>query len=158
MKKNEKKRILILVVILAIAFIIFFAMISKKDDNTNENDITNVEDNQQQFYEELEDGTKLNTSTKLKETKNVEGLEIRNIQLTNKDNQTVLLAEVENKSRKEEDKEIIIDVTILDKQSKEIGTIGGMIAPLKKGEKTQLNISAMMDYANAYDFQVKIRE
>lgn len=157
MKKNEKKRILILAILLVIALIIFFIMTRRKENNTNENDTTNVTENQQQFYEELEDGTKLNTSTKLKEAKNVEGLEIRNIQLTNKDNQTILLAEVENKSR-QEDKETLIDVTILDKESNEIGTIGGMIAPLKKGEKTQLNISAMIDYANAYDFQVKIRE
>ena len=33
-----------------------------------------------------------------------------------------------------------------------------MIAPLKEGEKTQLNISAMQDYTDAYDFKVTIKK
>lgn len=154
MKVNEKKWILILTAILVIALVIFFAIRIGKGKNPNVG--TNVGEKEEQYYEELEDGTKLNTSTKLNATKNVNGLEVRDIQLTNKDNQTVLLAEVENKSGKAIE-ETIIDITIIDKDGKELGTIGGMIAPLKEGEKTQLNISAMQDYVEAYDFQITVK-
>lgn len=156
MKTNEKKWILILAVILVIAIIVFFVMRLGKGKNTEQNGATNGAGNTEQFYEELDDGTKLNVSTKLNQTKTVNGLEIGNIQLTNKDNQTVLLAEVENKSGKAIE-ETLIDVTLIDKDGNELGTIGGMIAPLKEGGKTQLNISAMQDYAEAYDFQVTVR-
>ena len=154
MKANEKKWILILTALLVIALVIFFAIRIGKGKNPNGG--TKVGEKEEQYYEELEDGTKLNTSTKLNATKNINGLEVRDIQLTNKDNQTVLLAEVENKSGKAIE-ETIIDVTIIDKDGKELGTIGGMIAPLKEGEKTQLNISAMQDYVEAYDFQITIK-
>lgn len=153
MKANEKKLIIILVIIIAIALIIFFVRKGKKDEIPNQSMGQNT---QQQFYQELEDGTKLNKSTKLNETKTVNGLEIGNIQLTNKENQTVLLAEIENKSGKDI-KETTIDITLLDQEGNQLGTIGGMIAPLKVGEKTQLNISAMRDYSNSYDFKVTVK-
>ena len=157
MKTNEKKWIIILAVILVIAIIVFLVLRIGKGKNDNQKSGTSGAGNPEQYYEELEDGTKLNISTKLNQTKTVDGLEIGKIQLTNKDNQTVLLAEVENKSGKVTE-ETLIDVTIIDKDGKELGTIGGMIAPLKEGEKTQLNISAMQDYTDAYDFKFTIKK
>lgn len=153
MKKNEKIFILGLVIITIIVAIVFIASRSAKKKENNqpeENQVT------EEYVKVLEDGTKLNTSTKLNETKNVNGLQIGNIQLTNQNEQSVLLAEVTNNSGKDTDV-ILIDIILLDKNGDEIVTVGGIIAPMKQGEKTQLNTSMTLDYANAYDFKVVVK-
>mgnify|MGYP001032292284 CR=1 FL=1 len=84
MKTSKKNLILLLIVILVIIIMIFFVVMSRKGKNTNENVVGNNETNvidqegKMQFYEELEDGTKINTSEKLKETKTLNGLETIN--------------------------------------------------------------------------------
>lgn len=153
MKKNEKIFILGLVIITIIVAIVFIASRSAKKKESNqpeENQVT------EEYVKVLEDGTKLNTSTKLNETKNVNGLQIGNIQLTNQNEQSVLLAEVTNNSGKDTDV-MLIDIILLDKNGDEIVTVGGIIAPMKQGEKTQLNTSMTLDYANAYDFKVVVK-
>ena len=72
MKKNEKIIISILLVVLVIAIIVFTVNKNKKEENNNENVNTETENNvTEEFVQVLEDGTKLNTSTKLNETKQV---------------------------------------------------------------------------------------
>ncbi len=152
MKANEKKGIIILIVVaIIIIAVIFFATRGKKtntDSNTEENNTVKEE-----FVQVLEDGTKLNTSSKLSETKIVNGLEFGNIQLTMKDGMSVLLADVKNNTGKATEMQLV-DVTLLDKEGKEIVTVGGIIAPLENGASTQFNTSMTLDYANAYDFKV----
>ena len=46
---------------------------------------------------------------------------------------------------------------LLDKNGKEIVTVGGIIKALKPGEKTQFNTSMTLDYANTYDFKIVIK-
>lgn len=155
MKPNEKKLILILLVITVIVAIIFFATREKKNtEDTN----TTVEENNvvEEFVQVLEDGTKLNTSTKLNEAKEVNGLKFENIQLTEQNGQSVLLADVTNNSDKTTDL-TLVDVVLLDKDGNEIVTVGGIISPLQAGEKTQFNTSMTLDYANAYDFRIVIK-
>ena len=101
----------------------------------------------------LEDGTKLNTSTKLSETKTVDGLKIGNIQLTMQNGQSVLLADAENDTGKDIDI-MLLDIILLDKNGNELTTIAGIVGDLKVGEKQRLNSSVTSDYANAYDFKV----
>lgn len=154
MKKNEKKMILVLLIILVIAIIIFAVNKNKKGDN-NEN---TLEENNavEEFVQVLEDGTKLNTSTKLNETKEVNGLKFENIQFTEQNGQSVLLADVTNNSGKATDL-TLVDVILLDKNGDEIVTLGGIISPLQPGAKTQFNTSMTLDYANAYDFEIVIK-
>ena len=153
MKKNEKRMILILLLILIIAIIIFIVNKNKKEDNKEEN-INKNNITTEEFVEVLEDGTKANTSKELKRPKEIEGLEITNIQLTEKEGQTVLLANVTNSTEK--DTEVIgINIVILDKKGEEIAKIPGAIPPLKTRETKQLNIGITEDYANAYNFRVE---
>lgn len=156
MKSSEKKLIIILLVILVIVAIIFF--IARRGKNGEENTVQNTQNNTvvEEFVQVLEDGTKLNTSTKLSETKKVNGLEIGNIQLTNSNGQTVLLADVTNNSGAATDL-TLLDIILLDKAGNELGKVGGIISPLEVGGKTQLNASMMMDYSNAYDFKIIIK-
>ena len=148
MKPKEKRMILILLVILIIAIIIFAVNKNKKDENTAEGN--NVVE---EFVQVLEDGTRLNTSTKLNEMKKFEGLEFGNIQLTNLNGQSVLLADVKNTTSAETGL-MLVNVTLIDKNGNELGTVGGIISPLKPGESKQFNTSMTIDYANAYDFKI----
>lgn len=157
MKKNEKIIILILLVVLVIAIIIFAVNKNKKEEDNNENINTETENNvTEEFVQVLEDGTKLNTSTKLNETKQVGIYKFENIQLTEKDGQSLILADVTNTSKNETDAKIV-DIKLLDKDGKEIVTIGGIISPLKSGETKQFNSSMSLDYANIYDFEIILK-
>ena len=154
MKKNEKRMILILLAILLIAIVIFAVTKNKKGNN---NDNTEVENKPvEEFVQVLEDGTKLNTSTKLNESRDVSGFRFENIQFTEQNGQSVLLADVTNNTGKATDY-TLVDVILLDKTGKEIVKLGGIISPLQTGEKTQFNMSTTLDYANSYDFKIVIK-
>ena len=149
MKAKEKRMILILLVVLTIAIVIFAISKNKKVNKEI------VEENKvvEEFVQVLDDGTRLNTSTKLKEMKKFEGLEFGNIQLTNSNGQSVLLADVKNTSTVAT-KMMLVNVTLYDKTGKELGTVGGIISALQPGESKQFNTSMQIDYANAYDFKI----
>ena len=156
MKKKEKRLILILIAILVVVFIIgLFIKKNRNEENGVQSQQNTATD--EKFVQVLEDGTKLNKSSKLNETKNVEGIEISNIQFTYKDGQTVLLADVTNNSGKAIDM-TLLNIKLLDEQENEIITIGGIISPMQVGETTQLNAGMTMDYANAYDVEITLKK
>ena len=153
MKKNEKRMILILLVVLVIAIIIFAV---NKNSNKNKGENQTEENNTEKYVQVLEDGTKLNTSEQLNKTKQVGAYKFENMQLTEQGSQTVLLADVTNTSSSATNMQLL-DVTLLDKNGKEIVTIGGIISPLQPGAKTQFNTSMTLDYANTYDFKITLK-
>lgn len=149
MKKKEKQMIAILVAI-TIIVIILAIVLSKGRKGEVEEENTTVEE---EFVDVLEDGTRLNTSDKLQEKKTIDGMEITNFQLTEKDNVTLLLGTVTNVSTTTKG-DYPVNVKIIDKQGNEIITIDAFLGPLEPGESTQFSTSATFDYANAYDFSV----
>ncbi len=155
MKKKEKRGLLILILV-AIAIITTLAIITNRKGKEVNSDATEENEVVEEFVQVLEDGTKLNTSTKLSETKIVDGLKIGNIQLTMQNGQSVLLADAENDTGKDIDI-MLLDIILLDKNGNELTTIAGIVGDLKAGEKQQLNSSVTSDYANAYDFRVVIK-
>lgn len=155
MKKKEKRMILILLVVLIIAIIAF--VINKNSNKNKENENTEEENNTtEEFVQVLEDGTKLNTSEQLSKTKQVGNYKFENMQLTEQGSQTVLLANVTNTGSTATDIQLV-DVTLLDKEGKEIVTVGGIISPLQPGASTQFNSSMTLDYANTYDFKITLK-
>ena len=155
MKEKEKRGLLILILV-AIAIITTLAIITNRKGKEVNSDATEENEVVEEFVQVLEDGTKLNTSTKLSETKIVDGLKIGNIQLTMQNGQSVLLADAENDTGKDIDI-MLLDIILLDKNGNELTTIAGIVGDLKAGEKQQLNSSVTSDYANAYDFRVVIK-
>ena len=109
--------------------------------------------NKEEFVQVLDDGTRLNTSTKLQETKKVEGLEISDFQVTAKNGATELLGTVTNTSSTAGGG-FLANLKIMDKQGQNIYTAQVYIKPLEPGESTPLISNASFDYANAYDFSV----
>jgi len=147
MKKNEKIGILILI---GIAVVIIIGRVIARGGKKEE-----VEENtvKEEFVDVLEDGTRLNTSSKLHETKKFEGMEIRDFQLTENNNVSLLLGTITNTSNKVEGG-YPVKIKIIDKEGNEIITVEAYIGELEPGQSTELNTSATFDYANAYDFSI----
>lgn len=159
MKKNERNAILVLIVV---AVIIIAVLVRSRNGNDAEGSAVAEEPTAQnqvveEFVEVLEDGTKLNTSDKLAETKTFGNYEVSNIQLTEQDGQSLILADVKNIGSTKADV-VLIDITLLDKEGNEITTIGGIIGDVEPNETVQLNASATTDFANAYDFTIKVTD
>ena len=108
---------------------------------------------EEEFVDVLEDGTRINSSSSLHETKIFDGLEISDFQLTEKDNMAVLLGTITNNSSTAKGG-YAVDITVVDKDRNEMTTVVAYIKELQPGENTILNVSSTFDYANAYDFTI----
>lgn len=158
---NKKSIINIAILLLIIAIIIgIIVYINKNEDMENRGTVKNeiVEENRpvEEFVQILEDGTKYNTSDKLKETKRFEDFEITNLQLTEKDNVTLLLGTITNVGKTKQGG-YPINVKLVDKNGNEIITIAAIIGELEPGESTQLSTNVAENCANAYDFTISRR-
>lgn len=163
MKKNERRMILILVVIA----IVVIAVLVKSRTSTNQGAAQGNKNNggqtsqttekkeKEEFVDVLDDGTKKNKSDKLTETKKFGDYEVSNVQLTESNGQSLILADVKNISDKKTEL-TLVDITLLDKEGKEITTIGGILGEAEPGATVQLNASATADFANAYDISIKV--
>ena len=156
MKKKEKQMILVVIIVGVIILGIIYFVTRPKEEEGTVNDVAEQNEVVEEFVQVLEDGSKLNTSTKLNETKNVDGLEIGNIQLSMVGGETTLFADVKNNTGSDLGV-TAIDIILLDKNEEEIVTIGGVIGDVKAGESVRLEASTTLDFANAYDFRVVIK-
>ena len=152
MKKKEKIAIGVLIAITIIAIIALMIMNNKGGKSASKKNETKSD-----MSYELEDGTQLNTSSKLNEIKKFDGMEISNIQITQKDNVSLLLAKIANISNTKQGG-YVIDIKIIDKQGNEIKTVPFLVKELEPGETTQLNASATFDFVDAYDFVISKKE
>ena len=154
MNKKVKKIIAAIMIIIVIAMVITI-MLRFRNRKPTEN-IRTVEEQiipKEEFVDKLEDGTRINSSDKLHETKTFDGLEISDFQLTEKDNMTVLLGKITNNANTKKGG-YAVNITVLDKDRNEMTTVVAYIKELQPGESTTLNVSSTFDYANAYDFTI----
>jgi len=156
MKKKEKQMILFIILVGVIIISILYMATRTKEVETSGGEEQVQNKVTEEFVQVLEDGSKINTSTKLNETKNVNGLEIGNIQLSMVNGETILLANVKNNTGVDIGVKAI-DIVLYNKNGGEIVTINGVIGNVKAGESVQLEASTTLDFANAYDFKVVIK-
>ena len=153
MKKEEKRMLLILVIVSALIItIIWFATRNKENNNVGGTTTENVE--QGEFTRVEADGTIVNTSEKLKQTKENLGFSITNINFVKKGNETILTARVTNNTGTEQGS-FFGKIILLDKSGNEIGTIPVMISETQNGEAIDIETSITESYANAYDFRLE---
>lgn len=163
MAKNRNKginlaTIIVILILIIITVVVTRKIIARNNKNEQVNNVTNQIENQVENETEknvkvLEDGTKLNISSKLKENKKIDNLEIKDIQLTYKDGVTNLLCNIQNISNKKTDIQNV-NITLLNEQGKTIYTMQGIIEEVNAGEIKQFNTSITADFANAYDFKI----
>ena len=151
------------IIIIAIAIILIIVLLVVKNSNKEEEpqqplpqQQENVTTNEveEEYVNVQGDGTKVNISDKLAETKTIDGLEISNIQLTEKDNVSLILADVKNPTN-ETKGNFAVKLTILDDAGNELASVSAYIGEIPAGETQQLNTSTTADFANAYDFTVE---
>jgi hypothetical protein len=96
----------------------------------------------------------INTSSKLAETKEFEGYQFSNPQLTCENNDSLLLATVKNVTNTK--KELCsIDICFYDNNGDIIEIMGGILADLEPGATTQLNASITEEsIVYAYDYKI----
>ncbi len=146
-RKISIKAWVIVAIILIIIIVAVIVNINKKNKHeTTEND-------ENSYVEEIADGIKINKSTKLNESKLVNGLLISNIQLTESDGMTTLLADVTNKTEQKTSFKKL-RIILLDENENEISSMIAFLNNINAGETTQLNVSTTSNYIKAYDFKV----
>ena len=155
-KKEKEKGVKLIHIILLVAIIIggFFG-IKYFTKNAQEQDKTSVgqELSQEKYVKLFDDGVKLNTSAKLNEDRDFEGLKIKDVQLTYRNGVTNLLCNVENTSNnnlKMQD----VEISFLDENGDVIYKMAGIIEDINAGETKQFNSSVTADFSNAYDFTI----
>ena len=151
MKKKEKQMILILILVAIVIIAIVYAL--TRPNGGEENPNVQKPSVKEEFVQQQQDGTKVNVSNKLKEEKEVDGLKIGNIQLTEKNGQSVLLATVTNSGSKNTEA-FLVDIILYDKTGNQIAKIPGVVSGTKVGEVVELRVGITEDYANAYDFKI----
>lgn len=132
-------------VILAIAIIAITAVIVKV---TFQKPI----EEKQNYADRQENGTILNTSKKLSETKQYNGLEFSNIKLSHIESLTRLDAEVKNITSNTIPAQLI-NINIMDKDGNVMASFGGEINELEPGETTTIYLGIAANYVNAYDIE-----
>ncbi len=152
MKKQEKRMLLILVIVSALIITIIWFATRNKENNNVGGTTENVE--QGEFTKVEADGTIVNTSEKLKQTKENLGFSITNINFVKKGNETILTARVTNNTG-EAQGDFLGKIVLLDKSGKEIGRIPVMISETQNGEAIDVETSITESYANAYDFRLE---
>ena len=152
MKKQEKRMLLILVIVSALIITIIWFATRNKENNNVGGTTENVE--QGEFTKVEADGTIVNTSEKLKQTKENLGFSITNISFVKKGNETILTARVTNNTG-EAQGDFLGKIVLLDKSGKEIGRIPVMISETQSGEAIDIETSITESYANAYDFRLE---
>ena len=152
MKKQEKRMLLILVIVsVLIITIIWFATRNKENNNVG-GTTENVE--QGEFTKVEANGTIVNTSEKLKQTKENLGFSITNINFMKKGNETILTARVTNNTG-EAQGDFLGQIVLLDKRGNETGRIPAMITETENGEAIDIETTITESYANAYDFRLE---
>ena len=110
--------------------------------------------NEERYTTMLDDGTKINTSEEFNNEKTYGNLSISNIQYTEKDGMSVLLADVTNNGSTKHEPEIV-KITILGENGEVITEIKPVIGDIEPGETIKLNASITADVTNAKDFKIE---
>lgn len=159
MNSNEKRWIVLLVAVIIIAIVLIVAIVGMNDsENQAINDGQNeVQMNEESYTTQLDDGTKINTSEEMSKMKTYKNLEISNIQFTEKNGMSVLLADVTNKGNTTHEEEVV-KITILGENNEEIAVIHPSIEEIEPGGTAKINASISADVTNAKDFVIEEEE
>ena len=161
MKNVKSKGAIVVCVIAVILIAVLLASGNNNQVNNTNNQTGNNIENQgnenkvvEEFVQEQADGSKVNTSEKLKTTKTVEGLELTNIRLVENGGLSEIMADAKNTTNSEI-KELTMIITVLDKEGKTLAELQATVFNVGAGKTTTLRAGITDDIANAYDFTVR---
>ena len=156
MNSNEKRWIVLLIAVVVIAIVLIVVLTGNKgkEGQIDQGAGQEIEANEEKYTEELADGTKINTSEEFNSSKKYGNLEISNIQFTEKDGMSVLLADVKNTGNEKHEVEVV-KITIIGENGETITEIKPIIGEIEPGETIKLNASITADVTNAKDFKIE---
>ena len=159
MNKNEKRWIVLLVAVLviAVALIVGLGMSGNKQDTTIGRQSQAQGATGTQAGDESSDyATRENTNEDFNSTKTYNDLEISNIQLSENNGTSVLLANVTNKGDSTHEQETV-QITIVGEDDSKT-TVNAIIGTIEPDETIKLNTSMTADVVNAKDFKIEAGE
>lgn len=167
MTDKEKKVVFTLIAIMVIILIVVIIVkqVGGGNDNTNTANMngtstTNTTNtaNEEKYTTELNDGTKLNNSEELQNVKTYKDLEISDIQVTSKNNVTVIIAQVKNNGTTDFEPEIV-KLTLLGENNEEIDVTYPVMPSVEAGGTAQLESTISgSDVANFKDFRIEAND
>lgn len=157
----KKTPLIIGLIVISIIIILVVLVINNKNVKKDDSVVGIYTDNSTQTQNSenikiLEDGSKENISTKLKEEKNFEGLVIKDIQFKIVNGETVFTANVENTSDKDFKGSPTV-ITFIDKNGKTLYELGSYIDDTSKGSTSLIKAIATIDNIDVYDFTIKYK-
>lgn len=152
MNKSERKQVFIMISVMVVIILILF-VIKVVSGNKDESQSAQSNVQNEAYVEKQEDGTKVNTSNKLKETKKLGDLEFSNIRLTSKNGESYLTATVKNVGGSKAGDEFVT-ITVVDDQGSILTSVDAYLGTIQAGAETTLSSKTSSDFANAYDFTV----
>lgn len=145
MKKSEIKMILIIILVgIAIIGIISLISNNKNKENTEEGKT------ESQVVEQ--GGVKENTSSKLKEEKEVNGLKVNGISVTEQNGVASIRANITNTTGIEQD-EFPIKIQLKNKNGEVLQEVGAYVGKMKADEIRQISASVNMQVDEIYDIE-----
>lgn len=164
LQKRDRIVIITILAVIIISIIVIILVVNKKD--ASKENITNNVDSEGNVLPQTEvnkenvtvkdDGTKENNSSKLKETKIFEGMEVKEVTLTANGGLTKFTSKIENVTN-EDFKGMPVTIVFVNKAGEQISTLEGYIGDTKKGQFSYMDASVTADLSNAYDFSMKIK-
>lgn len=139
---DQKKIRLVIVIIAIIAVIAIIVKLASPKQ----------QEEKQTYADKQENGTVVNTSKKLSETKTYNGLEFTNIKFSHTESVTSLNAEVKNTTSNTTPAQLV-DINVLDKNGNIMTSFVGEINKLEPGETTTIDSGIAANYVNAYDIE-----
>ena len=164
MTEKERKVVFTLIGVMVIILLIVVCVKAfgkggdGKQGSANSNKIvTNVASGDNQQYTTLDDGTKLNTSDKLQNSKTYKTVEIGNIRVTtSSDGNSAIIAQVKNNGSTTFKKETV-SLTLLGDNDKVIRKIDVRIPEVEAGKTEESNWIVTGDIANIKDFKIEAK-
>ena len=151
MNKNQKRWMILVIIVVAV--ILILAIVYSRRGEGEEISQGERGQNEEIYVTELEDGTKLNTSEEFNNEKRYGNLVIRNMQYTERNGMTVMLADVTNEGSTVHEPEIVT-ITIYGENNEVITDMHPVIGRIEPGETIKINASTTADVANAKDYEI----
>lgn len=155
--ESEKKTIIMVVVGVILIAVIVAGVMKMKPQNEGTQDVVANQEENEKFTKKLEDGSKVNVSEELNKTKMYKDLEISNIQFTERNGRSQLIADIKNTGKVKHEVEIV-KITIIGENGEEIETMNPILGDVEPGKTIQLNANITADVTNAKDFKIEAKE
>ena len=147
--------ILFMLILLVLIAVWIYSRSSNKENIEDTGQIVEITENQ--YVETLATGTKINISDDFKEEKTYESLKFSNMQFTEENGISNLLADVTNTSDKKHEIEKI-KIILLDDKDEVVTEVTAIIGEIESNETIQLNANVTADVVNVKDFKIESAE